>query len=130
MNYKAITILILLAILMTALSAQQKAPALDKHGKLGVNCNDCHGTTARTTTLSNDKCLTCHGGSYAALVKASSKNYAIKQGITNPHASHTARFAAPVATKTMRHPLCIAMIAIRHSSTFKHHSFSTYSPGG
>lgn len=89
MNYKAITILTLLAILSTALSAQQKAPALDKHGKLGVKCNDCHGTNTRATTISNDKCLTCHGGSYAALVKASTKNYSLKQGITNPHASHT-----------------------------------------
>jgi formate-dependent nitrite reductase cytochrome c552 subunit len=87
MTRKVIAILFSHIILATALCAQS-APAMDKHAKLGVTCKDCHGTATAKTIPTSDKCLACHGGSYAALIKASTKTYDIKNYITNPHASH------------------------------------------
>ncbi len=74
-------------IVMAATFVAQKTPAIDKHAGYGVSCKDCHGTAAKTAP-STDKCLACHGGNYSALVRASPKQYDIKKGITNPHASH------------------------------------------
>lgn len=70
--------------LMTSAAFAADAPALaDRHAKLGVKCEQCHGTKAPAAEakVKNEACFACHQN-YDALAKRTAKLD------PNPHKTH------------------------------------------
>ena len=75
---------LIFAAMMTLSATEQTAPILvaDSHKDKNITCEGCHGAEETKTFVPAERCLACHGGSRADLVK---KTAAVKP--ENPHNS-------------------------------------------
>ena len=79
-----IAIPLIFVAVMTLSATEQPMPVLvtDSHKDKGITCEGCHGTEEPKTFVPAERCLACHGGNRADLVK---KTAAVKP--ENPHDS-------------------------------------------
>jgi fumarate reductase flavoprotein subunit len=66
---------------MTDALANNPTFLASQHRAAGLQCQNCHIPFPPNGALSNDICLSCHGGSYATVA-------ALTPGSMNPHQSH------------------------------------------
>ena len=98
MNKSLVASVLLAPCCAFATSAVADNSLADRHAQRGLKCAQCHVEKVPSQAPKMETCLTCHGGSYEELGKASAGNK------PNPHYTHVGDKECAVCHKGHKAP--------------------------